>query len=247
MFVQNIQIILQFNQFIMERKVAIICAYNEEKTIRNVLIAILNCKIFNEIVIVNDGSNDNTKEIINEFVDEPNILVINIDTNKGKGYAMSIGIENSTSDYIVFIDADLTEISAKNLKAPILNLLSPLINNEVDMALGQPFITILNYKINPFKSLTGERAVKRIDILPLLEKMKESRFGVETLINLYYQASGKIVKYILMPELDHKSKFSKTNKLSASKQYIVESQEIILSVFKNYELMIKNIKNILFK
>ena len=58
----------------------------------------------------------------------------------------------------------------------------------------------LNYKINPFKSFTGERSVKRKDILPILGKMKNSKFGIETLINLYFQATGKIVKYVL-PEM----------------------------------------------
>ncbi|HCY42735.1 MAG TPA: hypothetical protein DHV48_15520 [Prolixibacteraceae bacterium] len=105
----------------------------------------------------------------------------------------------------------------------------------------------MNYKINPFKSLTGERSVKREDILPLVEKMKDSEFGVETLINLYYQATGKIVKYVLLAELDHLSKFSKVSTLSAARQYIKEGQEIAYSTFKNYDLIFKKLKTVLLK
>lgn len=205
---------------------AIICAFNEEKTIKDVICSISGCRIFNEIIVVNDGSTDDTKRIITDCKDTIDFMDVHLPENKGKGYAMAIGIEKSTSEILVFIDADLTELSAIQLATPFKELIIPIQNNEADMVLGQPFVTILNFKVNPFKSLTGERSVKRTDILPLLNKMKTSRFGVETLINLYYQATGKIVKYVLLPELDHLSKFSKASPLSAAKEYINEGQEI---------------------
>jgi hypothetical protein len=71
---------------------------------------------------------------------------------------------------------------------------------------------------------------------------KLSKFGIETLSNLYYQATGKIVKYVLLAELDHLSKFSKTSTLSATKQYIKEGQEIALTAFNNFNLISKIIK-----
>ncbi|MEZ5199611.1 MAG: glycosyltransferase [Bacteroidales bacterium] len=40
----------------------VICAYNEDKTIRDVLVSMSDCKIFDEIIVVNDGSADNTKK-----------------------------------------------------------------------------------------------------------------------------------------------------------------------------------------
>ncbi|MDD2307183.1 MAG: glycosyltransferase family 2 protein [Prolixibacteraceae bacterium] len=222
---------------------AIICAFNEEKTIKDVICSISGCRIFNEIIVVNDGSTDDTKRIITDCKDTIDFMDVHLPENKGKGYAMAIGIEKSTSEILVFIDADLTELSAIQLATPFKELIIPIQNNEADMVLGQPFVTILNFKVNPFKSLTGERSVKRTDILPLLNKMKTSRFGVETLINLYYQATGKIVKYVLLPELDHLSKFSKASPLSAAKEYINEGHEIAYSTLKNYDLIIKSIKN----
>lgn len=229
----------------MKKVSAIICAYNEEKTIRDVIYSVDGTRMFNEIIVVNDGSTDDTKRIITDCKDTIDFMDVHLPENKGKGYAMAIGIEKSTSEILVFIDADLTELSAIQLATPLKELIIPIQNNEADMVLGQPFVTILNFKINPFKSLTGERSVKREDILPLINKMKASRFGVETLINLYYQATGRVVKYVLLPELDHLSKFSKVSTLSAAKQYVKEGQEIAYSTLKNYDLILRNLKNII--
>jgi glycosyltransferase involved in cell wall biosynthesis len=231
----------------MKNVSAIICAYNEERTIKDVISSVAESMIFNEIIVVNDGSTDDTKRIITDCKNTIQIIDIQLPENKGKGYAMAIGVEKSKSEIIVFIDADLTKLSA-NTYANIFNqLIKPIQNNEADMVLGQSYVTILNYKINPFKSLTGERSVKREDILPLVEKMKDSEFGVETLINLYYQATGKIVKYVLLAELDHLSKFSKVSTLSAARQYIKEGQEIAYSTLKNYDLILKKLKTVLLK
>lgn len=224
---------------------AIICAYNEMNTIKDVIFSVAKSRLFDEIIVVNDGSTDKTQRIIEDCKNTCCIVDIHLPENKGKGYAMAIGIERSKSEIIVFIDADLTKSSAGRLEGPLNQLIKPIQEDEADMVLGQPYVTILNYKVNPFKSLTGERSVKREDILPILNKMKSSDFGVETLINLYYQATGKIVKYVLLAELDHLSKFSKVSTLSAAKQYVKESQEIAYSTIKNYDLILRKLKNII--
>jgi len=229
----------------MKKVSAIICAYNEENTIKEVLISVAESGLFDEVIVVNDGSTDKTQAIIEDYKKSYCIVDIHLPENKGKGYAMALGVEKSISEIIVFIDADLTKSSAVQLKGPLNLMIEPIREGEADMVLGQPYVTILNYKVNPFKSLTGERSVKREDILPIVNKMKDSDFGVETLINLYYQASGKVVKYILLPELDHLSKFSKVSTLSAAKQYMKESQEIAYSTIKNYDLILKRLKNII--
>lgn len=221
---------------------AIICAYNEMNTIRDVIFSVAESRLFDEIIVVNDGSTDNTQKVIDDCKNTCCIVDVQLPENKGKGYAMAIGIEKSKSGILVFIDADLTKSSSVQLKGPLNQLIKPIKDGEADMVLGQPYVTILNYKVNPFKSLTGERSVKREDILPIINKMKDSDFGVETLINLYYQATGKVVKYILLPELDHLSKFSKVSTFSAAKQYVIEGQEIAYSTIKNYDLILRRLK-----
>ena len=219
----------------MKKVSAIICAYNEEKTIKEVILSVLKASIISEIVIVNDGSTDSTKEIIEALKEEIEITAIHLDENKGKGYAMATGVENSTSDIIVFIDADQRTIPS----GYITQLGSPLLNNECDMVLGYSTVNILSQEVNPLKILTGERALFKEDIMPILDKMKESRFGVETLLYFFYISLGKTLKFLQLDEMKHNDKYKKMTALKATTSYINEGWEIASTAIKNYDLLLK--------
>jgi len=216
---------------------AIICAYNEQNTIKNVAITTLDY-FFDEVIIVNDGSTDKTEEILKEISKQYDFKYIVLPENKGKGFAMATGIENTSNEIIVFIDADLSNLKDEHF----LHLLIPVLEDEADMVLGQATETLINYKYNPFKSFTGERVLLKNDILPIVEKMKYSRFGVETLINLYYQSEGKRIKYVMLEELKHPTKFDKTSSSQAAKEFAKEGHQIALTIFKNFDLITKSIK-----
>ncbi len=223
----------------MKKISAVICVYNEEKTIGDVIASVFESSIIDEIVVVNDGSTDYTKKIIEEINSNIQITDIHFQENKGKGYAMAVGVENATNEIIAFIDADLS-----NLKEEHFSLLTtPVLTKEVDMVLGQATETLINYGMNPFKSFTGERTVLKKDILPIIDKMKDSRFGVETLINLYYQSEGKRVKYVMLSGLKHPTKFDKTTTSRAMKEFILEGHQIAKTTFKHFNLITKSIRN----
>ena len=87
----------------------LIPVYNEENTILNILKRIKECEIDGfdfEIIVINDGSTDNTLKIIKENTNLFNHLVT-FDQNKGKGFAVRKGLKIATGDYIIFQDADL--------------------------------------------------------------------------------------------------------------------------------------------
>jgi glycosyltransferase involved in cell wall biosynthesis len=227
----------------MKKIAAIICAFNEEKTIKEVTATACDY-FFDEIIVVNDGSTDRTAEILAELSGLPRLKCITLPENKGKGYAMATGVENSTSEIIVFVDADLSNLNEEHFA----RLISPIFENEADMVLGQATETLINYKINPFKSFTGQRALLKKEILPILEDVKTSKFGVETLINLYYQSHEKRVKYVMLVDLKHPTKFQKTSRNQAISEFVKEGHQIALTVFKNFKLVSKivnnNLKNI---
>lgn len=83
--------------------------YNEEKTIKFVINNILKLKLINwidkEIIVINDWSNDNTKNIIDEF--DWKIKIIHLKNNLGKWWAIIEGLKISTWDYLIIQDADL--------------------------------------------------------------------------------------------------------------------------------------------
>ena len=216
---------------------AIICAFNEEATIKNVITTVSNY-FFDEVVVVNDGSTDKTDEILKEISKFYDFKYIALPENIGKGFAMATGIENTNSEIIVFIDADLSNLDDVHF----FQLINPLLKKEADMVLGLPGETLINYNLNPFKSFTGERALLRNDILTIVDKMKNSRFGVEILINLYYQSEGKTVKYVVLKDLKHPIKFEKVSKQQAVKEFIKEGHQIALTAFKHFDLITSSIK-----
>ncbi len=222
----------------MKKVSAIICAYNEEKTIKEVILSVSKAVIVGEIVVVNDGSTDNTKEIIEALRKEIEITAIHLEENKGKGYAMALAVEDAAFEIMVFIDADQRTIPS----GYITQLVSPLLNNECDMVLGYSTVNILSQEVNPLKILTGERALLKEDILPILDKMKESRFGVETLLYFFYISLGKTLKFLRLVEMKHNDKYKKMTALKATTSYINMGWEIAYTAMKNYDLLLKAIE-----
>ena len=87
----------------------IIPAYNAEKYIMNALESIKNQIYKNlELIIVDDGSTDNTSSIINKFIDENktmDIKTVRIE-NSGPAHARNIGLELASGAYFCFLDSD---------------------------------------------------------------------------------------------------------------------------------------------
>ena len=92
----------------------VIPAYNEAITIHFILNKIADVQLLNniqkEIIIVDDCSKDNTKEVLNNYIKENpqlHIRLIHHEINKGKGAALHTGIQHANGDLVVIQDADL--------------------------------------------------------------------------------------------------------------------------------------------
>ncbi len=86
----------------------IIPCYNELSTIRNIISKVSEVKIENwqiEIIIVDDGSKDGTREILKEY--EKNLKIVYHEKNMGKGSAVQTGLAHASGEYILIQDADL--------------------------------------------------------------------------------------------------------------------------------------------
>ncbi|MBN2843840.1 MAG: glycosyltransferase family 2 protein [Sedimentisphaerales bacterium] len=93
----------------------IIPVYNSESTILNCLDSVINQTFLpNEIIIVDDGSIDNSKEIILKYINNsPVIIHYHYQKNKGSGAARNIGINLANNEWVAFIDADDIWIPSK--------------------------------------------------------------------------------------------------------------------------------------
>jgi glycosyltransferase involved in cell wall biosynthesis len=164
----------------MEKVSCIMPAYNEGKRISNVLKAAHNHPLISEIIVVDDGSTDDTEEIVRSF---SGVKFIKHPKNLGKSRAVHIGIVRSEGDFILLLDTDLIGLTPGN----ITDLIEPVLSGGADISLSvrriSPFMDRL-YRIYGLDFLSGERVMpKKILAGHMDEIPKLPRFGLETFFN----------------------------------------------------------------
>ncbi len=199
----------------------IIPAYNEEIRIKDTLESIKGINEINEIIVVDDGSTDKTTKIASE-VNSEKIIVLKLDKNRGKGYALNYGLKIAmkNADIIGFLDADLGS-SAKEVK----KLIDPMISGDADVVIakfppakkkgGLGFVkglaknSVLEMTgVELDATLSGQRLFKK----EVLEKFEEIPFGYgvevgmtidilkhgfkirEVLVNMTHNETGRDLK-----------------------------------------------------
>jgi len=224
---------------------AIVSVYNEEKTIENVIISLLNCPLIDEIIVVNDGSIDKSGEIIKNLRKYHSFNYIEFIENRGKSYAMATGVETAKGEVIVFVDADIIGLKCSHIQ----KMLHPLLNKEADMIIGQPYAGTkkISDPLKPLEILAGQRAVYKHDILPIIDKMKHCKYGAETLLNLYYKSQKKRIKIEYLWGLIHLKKISKKKLHYSLKDYSIEAFHIFRTIAANYLLIASIAKKFILK
>lgn len=186
------------------RASVVIPAYNEAKTIASVLAAVKNSEpsIIGEVIVVSDGSTDETAEIARAA----GVRVVELKENIGKGGAMMVGVEAANYEVILFLDADLIGLTPAHVSA----LLQPVISGEADMSVGifehGRIVTDLAQLVAPF--LSGQRAI-RSEVMYQIGNLSGLRFGVEVALNRYVDEHQLRVKEVVLEDLSHVMKEEK--------------------------------------
>jgi glycosyltransferase involved in cell wall biosynthesis len=182
---------------------AIVPAYNEAKTIGAVLGVLTKCRLINEVIVVSDGSTDDTVKIALQF---DGVQVVELPENRGKGGAMKAGLEQTAAEIVLFLDADLIGLTEDHVNA----LLQPVLENQALMSLGVfekgRIATDLAQKVAPY--LSGQRALQR-DLLSDLSDLDLTRFGVEVALHRYMEENKIPVALVNLPDLSHLMKEEK--------------------------------------
>ncbi len=113
----------------------IIPAYNEEQTIRQVLETVQALPLEKQIIVVNDGSTDETFSVLEELRSDKSLTIVHCQENRGKGAAIRSGISYVEGEVVVIQDADM-ELSPDD----ILPLVEPLKNEKVEVVYGSRFL-----------------------------------------------------------------------------------------------------------
>jgi glycosyltransferase involved in cell wall biosynthesis len=112
----------------------VIPAYNEEKTIETAVSRVLAVDLDKEIILVNDGSTDGTRERLDRLAAPPVVRVFHHDSNRGKGAALRTGFAAAQGDVVIVQDADLEYDPQEYFK-----LLRPIQDGRADVVYGSRF------------------------------------------------------------------------------------------------------------
>src|SRR3990167_7663695 len=113
----------------------IIPVFNEEKTIQKIIDKVnkVNYPGSKEIIVINDGSTDDSAKVLRDI---PNVILIDNETNRGKGYSLRLGFKKAKGEIIIIQDADLEYNPQDHLK-----LIKLLEQNFVDVVYGSRFLS----------------------------------------------------------------------------------------------------------
>ena len=203
---------------------AIVPAYNEEGRIDVVLSALIKTDEIGEIIVVDDGSTDDTFRIARDY----EVDLISHDCNKGKACALSSGVKEAKYDIFLFLDADLKGIKEKHVR----KMVSSYEKGESDVVIGVfhngRLNTDLSQKINPY--LSGQRILSR-DIWERLSKRKAEEFGVETAMAKLILKEGLKVEKVKLEGVTHVMKEEKRGFGKGLKSRLQMYGDIIKTVF----------------
>jgi glycosyltransferase involved in cell wall biosynthesis len=110
--------------------------YNERPTIQTILDQVLAVGLADEVIAVDDGSTDGTRQVLADYArNRPRVRVILHERNQGKGAAVVTGIKAATQDLVLIQDADL-EYDPRDYPS----LLAPIQEDKADVVFGSRFL-----------------------------------------------------------------------------------------------------------
>lgn len=221
----------------MKKISCIIPAYNEEKGIGDVLFVVVPLigKYLHEVIVVDDGSSDKTKQIVKSFSGAD---YIEHPKNMGKSKTIADGIRAAKGDFIFMLDADLKFLNEKNIR----DILYPIEQNISDVSIS---MRKNSWPLFPFKKidyLSGERILPRFCFMEKIAEMELlPSYGLEVFLNKIIIKNKLSITVVEWKNVE--------NNFSQDKRGIWKGSRVILGVWSDilctisiFEMYYQNIK-----
>jgi glycosyltransferase involved in cell wall biosynthesis len=170
---------------------AIIPAFNEERTIGDVVGAARRCSLVDDVIVVSDGSRDATVRAARRH----GARVIELSENLGKGGAIAAGLESTPANIILLLDGDLVGLTTRHIE----DLLAPVLAGTAVVSIGKikrDLIQVL------FPNFSGQRALMR-EVLEAIPNLENTGFGIEAVLSQHVKASGLRTCTVELGHLSH--------------------------------------------
>ncbi|MBP7110851.1 MAG: glycosyltransferase family 2 protein [Firmicutes bacterium] len=204
--------------------VAIVPAYNEGPRVAAVTSVLKRCALIDRVLVIDDGSQDNTAEAAKAT----GVDVLTLPRNMGKGAAVAKGIKATDSEVILLMDADLVGLTEKHVN----DLVVPVLNGQADMTIGMfrggRVLTDLAQMVTTF--LSGQRALKRSLFEP--SELEDTEYGLETILTQIANEKSLIVKKVFLDELTQVVKEEKMGVSEGMRTRFKMYWHVIKQVFK---------------
>ena len=174
----------------------VVAVYNEKPTLEELVGRVQAVSIPKEIIVVDDGSTDGTRELLEQMEGQPDLRIFHHQCNQGKGAALKTGFSHATGDIVIVQDADL---EYDPIQYP--ELIQPIVAGVADVVYGSRFVAtgphrvlyywhsvanrVLTTLSNMFTHLnltdmeTCYKVFRREVIDDVAPTLKEKRFGIE--------------------------------------------------------------------
>lgn len=207
----------------------IIPAYNEAKRIRQVIEAGIKSKLIDNLIVVDDGSTDQTAKIISEY----DVFLIKHKSNLGKGQALETGVDFAKSkgaEILVFLDADLRNIKSSQIDM----LVEPVLKKQTVMTIGT--LDRSNWQkviLRRWGALSGQRALT-LDFWKKVPSAYKKGFEIEAALNVTARRLGihHKIKRVELQGVGHTGQFDKKGLILGLIEYFWIYSEALVAYTK---------------
>jgi glycosyltransferase involved in cell wall biosynthesis len=204
--------------------------YNEAEKVLIVLGVLSKIKNFEQIVAVDDGSDDDISRKITALF--PKVQLIKLKENKGKSAAVAAGLKQIDSEYVLLFDADVNNIKPREVQRALEKITDPKIDmiilNKVSPNPDHMMTNKLSVMSRIACILSGERVLKTADLREVLMK-EPNGYQLEVAINKYMIDRNKTAKWV-KSSIKHPYAYSESGVALTVKKYSAMALQMVQGV-----------------